>query len=167
MTNLHINLITNNPREQKVKEILLKLLNKFDLNKYIITKQINIESGVIPHSHPILTLNTISLDDHYILSVFIHEQMHWYYNNRKDELKNTLPKLKKEYKDVPCELPLGARNKKSTYLHIIINFSEYKALISILGKKESKNILLSKPYYTWIYKIVVNYYTKSSKLINI
>jgi hypothetical protein len=167
MIKLHINLITNNHREQKVKEILLKLLNKYDLNKYIITKTINIQSRVIPHSHPILTLNTISFDEHYVLSVFIHEQMHWYYNNRKDEFKNILSKLKKEYKNIPCELPLGARNKKSTYLHIIINFLEYKALISILGKKESKKILLSKPYYTWVYKIIVKDYTKLSKLINI
>ncbi len=167
MTSLHINLITNNQREQKVKEILLKLLSKYDLSRYIITKNINIQSKVIPHSHPILTLNTISFDENYILSVFIHEQMHWYLDSKKKEIKGILIKLKKEYKDVPCKLPYGARNKTSTYLHIIVNFLEYKTISNIIGKQKSKKVILSKPYYIWVYDTVIKDYNKLSKIITI
>jgi hypothetical protein len=45
---------------------------------WIFTHDIRIETRVIPHSHPILTLNTRSLDDDdRLLSTFVHEQLHW------------------------------------------------------------------------------------------
>jgi len=165
--NCKYNLINNNQREQKVREILFGLFTKYNLNKYIITNNINIQSKAIPHSHPILTLNTISFDENYILSVFLHEQIHWYLKTINKKTESVLKKLNKEYPNIPLKLPLGARNKKSTYLHIIINFLEYNALIDIIGKKKAKEIILTKPYYTWIYNLVIKDYNKLDKIINI
>ena len=167
MSDLNINLINNNFREQKVKEILCGLLSKYDLNKYLITKNINIQFKVEPHSHPILTLNTVSFDEDYILSQFLHEQIHWYLSNIKKETMSLISKLKKEYPDAPCKLPEGSRTEESTYLHLIVNLLEYKALIGIIGKRKAKTILLSKPYYTWIYNTVIKDYNKLTKTITV
>jgi hypothetical protein len=50
----------------------------------------------------------------------------------------------------------GARDEKSKYLHLLVCTLEYDALRSIMSKASSTRLLSSKPYYEWIYKIVVH-----------
>jgi hypothetical protein len=161
---LNIVLANNNRREQRVKEILCKLLNEYNLAKYLITKKVIIQSMAIPHSHPILTLNTRTLNKNTILSVFLHEQMHWYLENKQENLQKIIIRLKMEYPKPPVELSESAKTKKSTYLHLIVNFLEYKALIEILGASKARKIILAKKYYTWIYKTAIEDYNKLEKL---
>src|SRR5579871_6104401 len=62
-------------KENQRKEQIEKLATQYDLKKWIITKEILIEQGVIPHSKPVLTLNVRWLDnDDAALSVLIHEE---------------------------------------------------------------------------------------------
>jgi hypothetical protein len=50
-----------------------------------------IKERAIPHSHPVLTLNTRNLDsDDQLLSAFLHEQLHWYLDAHKPTLKRQL-----------------------------------------------------------------------------
>lgn len=66
-------------REREIREQLLCLLRKYDLGKWLFTREIRIEEGATPHSHPVLTLNTRHLgDDSLLLASFIHEQLHWH-----------------------------------------------------------------------------------------
>jgi hypothetical protein len=59
-------------RSQRTRAQLEGLLQEYDLSPYIQTTRIIIEEGVIPHSHPVLTLNTAHLgDDLMLLSSFL------------------------------------------------------------------------------------------------
>lgn len=54
-----ITLVNGTPREQQTKDQLLQLLEQYSLDKWLYTEQVQIKERTIPHSHPILTLNTI------------------------------------------------------------------------------------------------------------
>jgi len=158
LRNIQIILKNGNDSEKRVKEILQKLLDKYSqpLAKHIVTDKINIQSMAISHSHPVLTLNTRTFDEDQILATFLHEQIHWYLDCRKEPTERIIVKLKKKYPIVPVGQPEGAKTKNSTYLHIIVNFLEYKVLIEILGQKKAEKILIDKDYYKWIYRKVIS-----------
>src|SRR5687768_11798227 len=77
---LKITLANSTPAEQQTRDQLERLLKTYDLSKWIITRSVMIdEKTAIPHSHPVLTLNTRHVkDDELMLSTFVHEQMHWF-----------------------------------------------------------------------------------------
>ena len=61
------------------KKNMLRLAIEHNLEPYLYTKKINIESRVIPHSHPVLTLNTRNAEfSQKILSTWLHEEFHWW-----------------------------------------------------------------------------------------
>lgn len=156
--------------EDKLSIDLNKILEKYDLSKYYFTKKIILKAFGVPHSHPKLTLTSRYLRNKdnpsdELLSNFIHEQLHWYLENNKDKEIKLIEILKKKYPNLKIELPFGARGEYSTYLHIIINFLEYNALNKFIGVKKAKDIVKKKPYYTDIYKLVVNSYNDILKLI--
>jgi hypothetical protein len=62
----------------RVRTRLLRLRREFDLTPFEYTRRVRIAPLEIPHSHPVLTLNTRTEDDHALLCTYIHEQMHWY-----------------------------------------------------------------------------------------
>lgn len=48
------------------------------MQRWIRTRDVVVEEKAIPHSHPVLTLNTQYLkNDNALLATFIHEQFHW------------------------------------------------------------------------------------------
>ena len=68
---LEISLKNKDQREEQTKQQLERLLSTYDLSKWIFTRKILIESRVIPHSHPVLTLSTRHLkDDELLLATF-------------------------------------------------------------------------------------------------
>src|SRR5271170_3661027 len=72
---LKISTKNNSEKEIQRKEQIEKLAAQYDLKKWIFTKDILIEQGVIPHSKPELTLNVRWLDnDDAALSMLIHEE---------------------------------------------------------------------------------------------
>jgi hypothetical protein len=48
------------------------------LRPFEYTNHLRVAPTEIPHSHPILTLNTALFDPNAILCEYLHEQMHWY-----------------------------------------------------------------------------------------
>jgi hypothetical protein len=142
---------------KEAKKVLEDLLGKYDLAPYIHTKKVRIESDVIPHSHPVLTLKAEEkkAPDSF-LGTFIHEQMHWYWIKSSPGI-DIGPRIdfKEKYPHAPIKLPQGARGPSSTYQHLGICWLEYKGLIHYIGKERAKDVLLNKPYYTWVYKTVV------------
>lgn len=139
------------------KQNLLQLTQVYDLTPFLYTKKVHIQSKVIPHSHPVLTLNTRYAEyPNRILSTFLHEELHWFMNAREKALKLAIKDLKKAYPKAPITKSLGAH---STYLHLIVCELELRALSKYIGKKEARGIIehiMNKDkIYPWIYRQVL------------
>jgi len=156
---LKISLANSTPNEVKVKAQLERLLKTYDLTKWIATPSIIIdEKTTIPHSHPVLTLNTRHIkDDDLLVSTFVHEQMHWFVDRDEKKLEAAMVELKKMFPDAPSGPPEGARNQASTYLHIGVCYLEYRALRELKGELKAKQVMefWSTDHYKWVYRTVL------------
>jgi len=157
---LEIRLKNNDLREQQTKQQLERLLAAYDLSRWMFTRTILIDGGggVIPHSHPVLTLHTRHLkDDELLLSTFVHEQLHWFLVQRDKETDLALKEVRVMFPKVPVGYPEGANDVESTYLHLLVNSLEYMADRELLGELRTKQVMefWSEDHYTWIYKTVL------------
>jgi len=145
-------------REQATKEQLNRLLQEYDLSKWIFTQKVVVDYYTsIPHSHPILTLNTRYMDaDERLLSTFVHEQIHWFADAKPDAVDKTVAEFKTLYPDVPVGKGQGARDESSTYLHLIVCYLEFSAVTELLGEPKAREIMANWRHYKWIYKTVLN-----------
>ena len=150
-----ISLKKNSKSEVQTKERLQKLLQQYDLSKWMFTRKILIEDGVIPHSHPVLTLGTKENGD-VLLATFVHEQIHWFLSANFDRTEKAKAELKVIYPKVPVGSPDGARNKESSYLHLIVNYLEYEAMRELAGDVRAKKVFEGKGYYRWLYRTVLD-----------
>jgi hypothetical protein len=142
---------------EQAKTVLADLLTKYDLSPYIYTKEVVIESNIIPHSHPILTLKAEEKDKpDVLLGTFIHEQMHWYWIESSPG-RDVGPRVdfKKKYKTFPVNPPEGASGESSTLQHLGVCWLEYQGLVQTIGIERARKVISEKPYYTWIYKKVL------------
>jgi hypothetical protein len=108
---IDIRLQTGTALEERGREQLRRLLRTYDLHKWLFTGNVVIQSGVIPHSHPVLTLNTRYLDDDTAqLATFLHEQLYWFLTDHVERAKinAVLTELRAVYPTVPSALPEGA-----------------------------------------------------------
>ncbi len=158
--NLKIRLIHNSATEVQARDQLTRLLNEYqpDIERWIYTDEIIIDdSTYIPHSHPVLTINTRYLDnDLRQLSTFVHEQFHWLEEERSEQRELAITDFKKVYPDVPARGGMGARSVYSTYLHLVVCDLEYQAMTKLLGEDKARDLLADKSYYRWIYDQVLN-----------
>jgi hypothetical protein len=140
------------------KQNLLHLTQIYDLEPFFFTRKVNIQSRVIPRSHPVLTLNTRNAENpKKILATFLHEELHWWLGIKKENLNAAIKDLKKIFPKVPSE---NKRGTYSTYLHLVVNYLELRALEHYLGTKEARLILrsamLKDKIYPWGYSKVLN-----------
>ena len=85
---LRIRLHSGTPLEERGRDQLHRLLHTYDMQKWLFTHDVLVQSGVIPHSHPVLTLNTRYLDDDTAqLATFVHEQLHWLLTDHVERAK--------------------------------------------------------------------------------
>ena len=155
---IEISLKSGSQAEVQTKEQLQRLLKAYDLSKWIFTRSILIEEGAVPHSHPVLTLSTRHLkDDELLLSTFVHEQTHWFLSQRDKEAKEATKELRTMFPKVPASLPEGASDENSTYLHLMVNYLEYRADRELLGELKAKQVMefWATDHYTWVYKTVL------------
>jgi hypothetical protein len=151
---IEISLKKSSKSEAQAKERLRRLLRQYDLSKWIFTRKVLIEDGVIPHSHPVLTLDTKE-DGDVLLATFVHEQIHWFLSANFDRTGKAKAELRAIYPKVPVGSPDGARNKESSYLHLIVNYLEYEAMRELVGEARAKKVFAGKGYYRWIYRTVL------------
>ena len=160
--------INSNKWTNLTRKNLEQLFKIYDLSPLLFTKEIHIESRVVPHSHPILTLNTKYAEEPYkLLSMFIHEQLHWWLGQKTEDLIKAKAELKILYPSLP---DVGiAKDTESTYLHFIICSLEYELLIHYLGLKQAniilKDLIYKDKIYPWIYKEVYKNF-KELKMLN-
>jgi hypothetical protein len=152
-----INFTTKNgsDKEKAVIPKMQQLLKQYDLSKWIFTREVIIEQYAIPHSHPVLTLNTRPVREEEMLSTFIHEQLHWYVADRPEKEKKAIAELRKKYPEVPFGNREGAKDEYSTYLHLIVCYLEYKSMVALVGQPAAEKVMRETNHYTWIYKTVL------------
>jgi hypothetical protein len=155
---LEIQLHSGTSLEERGRDQLRRLLHTHNVRKWLFTRRVLIQSGVIPQSHPVLTLNTRYLDDDTAqLATLVHEQIHWFLTDHLERTKTgaALAELRALYPTVPTELPTGARGERSTYLHLIVCTLELQALTELLGEPRARQQLESWTHYTWVYRTVL------------
>lgn len=154
-TNIQISAKNNTEPEQKVASLLKEVLSDYDLTRWNFTDKVVIQDRVIPHSHPVLTLNTSSMEKKDILDTYVHEQIHWYVDKFPDAEKKSIEEFKTRYKDVPFGNRAGASDEYSTYLHLIVCYLEYRSLAELLNEDEAKQIMWNQTHYTWVYNKII------------
>jgi hypothetical protein len=135
---------------------------------YLQIRLLSRKQSTMPHSHPVLTINTRHKENKLVLfSTLLHEQIHWFAVKNFERVKRIILELKKIYINVPVGYPLGAKDEFSTYLHLVINFLEIQALNELLNKKDANNVIdfLINDHYTWIYKTVLQDYSSLERLL--
>jgi hypothetical protein len=157
---LEIELKQGSPEEARTRDQLLRLLQEYDLGRWIFTRKVVIDGSpqVIPHSHPVLTLSTRRLkDDDLLLATFVHEQLHWYLTDNHERAQPALQELRKLYPDAPAGPPQGGKDQESTYSHLIVCYWEIRAAKELLGELRAFQVaqFWAQDHYTWIYRKVL------------
>jgi hypothetical protein len=144
---------------ERVRNMLLDLRQRFDLSPFEYSKQIRIAPTELPHSHPRITLNTWVRDDLGLLSMYLHEQMHWYvtwYSHARTlQWQQLFDELRGRYPKVPSVEAGGANDDFSTYLHLLVNGLEVDAVSRFLGREQVVKHVRALPFYGWIYQTVI------------
>ena len=153
---------------ESIREMLSSLFAEHDLSRYSYTRQVRIAHGEIAHSHPVLTLNTRVSDRATLLSLYLHEQMHWYVTwyswVHKEDWAAIWAVLQARYPDVPVTFPLGARTRDSSYLHLIVNWLEIDAASEFLGREKAVELAAVNFAYSGLYKLVIENWEALSEL---
>jgi hypothetical protein len=113
------------------RQNLEQLFQVYHLKPFLFTHDLQIQSQVTPHSHPVLTLNTrFAEQPNKLLSVFIHEQLHWWAESKTESVNKAITELKVLFPQLPQD-----------GLNLIICFFEYESMIHFVGRKEANKIL--------------------------
>ncbi len=156
-----------------MQEQLLNLFDHYPLGKWLYTKDVKIKEGVIPHSHPILTLSPQTRGTNYLtdperlLGTYIHEQLHWFLllEDKVAAHKNASAEFRASYTKLPTERPEGCGSDRSNYLHVQVNYLEYRALRELLGEGRARAVIGRVPYYRAIYALILRDYKKIGELM--
>jgi hypothetical protein len=139
------------------KQNLFHLAKVYDLKPFLYTKKVQVQSYVIPHSHPTLTINTRNHDKpHRLLATWLHEEFHWWAIQKQHDTDKAISEFKTLFPKLPAG---GSHNDQSTYLHLIVCYLEYRSLIHYLGATDAKELITdmikTDKLYPWIYTQVL------------
>jgi len=153
---LRIALENGSDAEQATAEQLRRIVREYQVPPgWILTDEILVDEGSIPHSHPVLTLHTRYLEsDVGLLATFLHEQFHWL-EDREEGFRAAMDDFAELFPDAPAGSPEGARDRRSTWRHLVVNDLELQAVSALVSEAEARRLLERKPYYTWIYRTVL------------
>lgn len=162
----NITLANGSESERQLEKTLLALFDRYGLEKWLYTEQVNLEDDAIPHSHPVLTLTPrtqridYGADPERLLAVYLHEQMHWFLmlEDPARDLERLHAELRERYPNLPVGFPDGCRNEFSNYVHIMVNSFEYGGLRELLGDDRARAVIQGHPGYRAIYKLVLRDY---------
>jgi hypothetical protein len=144
----------------RVREMLTGLRQRYNLAPFEYTRRVRIAPTEIPHSHPVLTLNSFERDDVALLSTYLHEQMHWYltwYSKSRASAWETLfARPRARYPRVPAVADGVAQDECSTYLHVLVNWCEVEAASQFVERNVIMQHVGSLPFYRRIYRTVLD-----------
>ena len=158
---LNITLQHNSAGEQKRKEQIERLADKYDLAKYTITRDIVIDQQAMNHSSPVLTQNLRFLDnDDRALSAYVHEQAHWLLMQRhRGQAREMLPELLRMYPNIEIAPPYGDGNQGTSYIHLVVLMLEWHALEDLIGADRARSVMEFKrqDHYKALYATVMDH----------
>jgi hypothetical protein len=165
---LDIKEINPNKWTSITKQNLLHLTQVYDLTPVLFTKKIQIQSQIIPSSHPVLSLNTKYAESpDKILAIFLHEQFHWWILKNQIRTNLAIIELKALYPKAPQTQSSG---KDSTYIHIIVCYLEYAALKYYIGRPKAHNVIREfikkEKLYPWIFSEILKNEVKIKNIIH-
>lgn len=154
---LRIRLAHGSEAERATADALRRVVSQHDVARWIFTDSVLIDETAIPHSHPVLTIHTRHLgEDERLLSTFLHEQFHWPLSERDGVREATMDDHRARWPDVPAGSPDGARDERSTYLHLIVCDLELGAMADLIGRDAAEELMRGWTHYRWIYRTVVD-----------
>jgi hypothetical protein len=156
---MEISLAHGTPVEAATRDQLQRLLKTHDLSDWVWTRKIIIEDGAIPHSHPVLTLNTRHVnDDLLLLSTLVHEEYHWYETAHAHDTSAAIRDLKAAYPHLPLGGLDGASDEESSYLHVIVCYAEWQKMKALVGPEQTHRIMefWARDHYRAIYRLVLD-----------
>lgn len=148
------------PQEEERKLQVLRLAQQYDLKKYTMTRDIEIDRRAINHSHPVLTLNLRFLDnDDLALSAYVHEQGHWVLTERGPQRnRGLLEDLQRSFPGLDYRQPNGDGEMIGSYYHIAVCMLEWQAMEALVGPERARKVIEWKrgDHYKAIYQIVLS-----------
>ena len=157
---LNITLKHDSAGEQKRKEQIERLAEKYDLAKYTITRDIVIDQQAMNHSSPVLTQNLRFLDnDDRALSAYVHEQAHWLLERHRGQVREMLPQLIRLYPNIDITPPHGDGNQGTSYIHLVVLMLEWHALEDLIGADRARSVMEFKrqDHYKDLYATVMDH----------
>ncbi len=152
---LKISLAHDSERERQTQAQLERLLQTYDVSRWVHTRDIVIDETEIPHSHPVLTLHARHLkDDDLLLSTFVHEQTHHMLDEHPAERAAAVRALRKLYPRIPVGYPEGSDSAEVNYDHLIIIYIEYRADQRLMGELRARAVMefFAHDHYRWLYR---------------
>jgi hypothetical protein len=154
---LDVTLVHGSPPEIATRDQLMRLSRAHDLSHWSFTRTIAIDEEAIPHSHPVLTLHTRHLaSDDELLSTFIHEETHWFLEERNAAAAAAVQALRAELPGLPVGFPDGAQSEQSSYEHLIVILLERDGLVSLVGEERTAVVFAfwEADHYRALYRAV-------------
>jgi hypothetical protein len=149
---LTVRLAHDSEAERVTRDQLLELAARYDLSPWVRTTEILIDEEQIPHSHPVLTLHTRYIGDDYgLVAVFLHEQLHWVAIEKDEATERAIARFQEMFPDLPAAADGGARDDRSTLLHLVVCDLELAAATAVLGEETARRVLGANTHYQWIY----------------
>ena len=154
---VRITLAAGTTEEQQARDQLLRILSTWDLSRWFFTREARIDARAIPHSHPVLTLNARYVaNDTAQIATFVHEQLHWHLVQHRASTDAAIAELERAFPGAPHGPPQGARDRQSTYLHLLVCLLEYDALRAIFDEDVARRTLEGWRHYPWVYRQVLD-----------
>lgn len=153
-----IGLANGTEAEANTAAELRTLMRKHDLEPWILTRRVLIDAKQIPHSDPILTIDTVPADkEPELLSTFLHEELHWLENEPwRADFRAAMKDYETLFADVPPPNEGGARDAESTYRHLLVCDMEFQVMKTLLGEAVARRTLGAITHYEWVYDKVLN-----------
>ena len=144
--------------ERETAEQLQRLFDRYDVTPWTFTHTVDIDEDAIPHSHPVLTLHTRHLrDDALLLSTYVHEQAHWYFDQKLPDTERAIAELEALYPSLPVGFPEGATDRESSYLHLGVIFFERRGMRRLVGELLTREVMdfWATDHYRALYRLVL------------
>jgi len=144
---------SGHPREERTVAELGRLLDDYELSGLQWTDRVIVQYKARPHSHPVLTLNTLFTGTR-LLATYVHEQVHWWVGDHPG-IGAAIAESKKLWPEVPGYDEGGSRSEFSTRLHLTVCHLEHRAMEQLVGDLSADSLLAeqihgSLPGYPWV-----------------
>lgn len=139
------------PVEQAVAAELTQLRGEHDLDGLEWTDQVVVETHVVPHSHPVLTLNTRRSGDG-LLASYLHEQLHWWLHDHPS-IAAAIDATREKWPTTPSAKDGGARSDWSSRLHLLLCCIEHQEMRLLVGPVRATGVIeeqIEQGLYSWI-----------------